>query len=1230
MAELVDGEALEAGANGIARESSAEPRVSLRDAFEDGGVHPATAIRVAVWGSDPPLDPFATSRHHRARLLAGEGSMATRRRAVNMPTGVVAILFTDVVGSTELLDSLGDEAGEELRRAHFMLLRRAVAEAGGEEVKTIGDGLMVVFTSPVEAVGCAVAIQRGVDARNRQRPEQAVAVRVGLNLGEPLRTEGDYHGLAVNVAKRLCDRASGGQILATETVAALVAPRGRFRFKSAGRLALKGVAQPVAAVEVEWAGTEAPAPPAASRRRGGAPLPRGPRLVGRDTELAGLEAELERRASQGLRCLLVVADPGVGKTRLAAELVARHPEVLALWARAYPLGATASFGLWAEALEGHLRTLPAEEIWRVGGGFLDDLAGLLYSVAAVRGSVAQGERPRHRLLEGLSVVLANLAAANPLLVVLDDVHLADPSSWEALHYLANRLSSTPLLMIATARPAELARHEAAAPVLLDLEREGLLTRLELDPLGPTAVGDLARAVLGHVPPDQLVRWLNERSRGNPLFAMGLLRALLEGGADLSTPHLQGVPQHLAEQVLAQLRALDEPARTVLEVLAVVGRRVHLSDVVALSARPLEDLGPALEALVHSRLALEEERDQQLSYEIAHPLVQEAIYQSIGNARRRGLHRLVGRALLAGERLGEAAAHFARSAEVGDSEAIDVLRDAVRQAEGRGAYREGLIILGALVALLPPGDPRWVDVLDALSWSPEWVVDHRGDAGDVMGARAMRSIDAALAESPDPARRAKVKYRLATFLTWGTGELEEAEHVAAEAAELFEASGDLEAALLARNEVAAIHTAAGDFQGCLERARVVLHSAEAANQPYATLQSVFLVGITLFWLGRLEESEVSLRRSVDLARDQGREYRVTVGLTLLALSRAYGGAIEEGLALVEEAKALPSWRESILPEWQAILQWLAGDFPAAAASGADSLARNPIGVGRRRAFGLPFASLSATETCDLPEARRYVKEARTACDRLHIHAPCCLHAEAILAWRENQEPDSVGDLYQAALTLLEMGAPHFAAPVLVDLAEVSALSQRADLAREATVRLERVAKQLEADFYRALAALGEAWAILATGTPRRGAAPAEEAVGFLRPTGYRAFLGRALEALGRSLSASDRPRAAEALREAAAIYEACGAQWRRGRTLEVLQSLGSRGRRLAATALGPASLTRRERQVARLAAQGHTVRQIGERLFIGDHTVETHLSNVYAKLAVRSKSELLGRASEFEP
>jgi hypothetical protein len=152
-----------------------------------------------------------------------------------------------------------------------------------------------------------------------------------------VRAEGDYHGIAVNVSKRLCDRAAGGQILTSELVAALVGPQGTFRFRSAGRLTLKGVARPVAAVAVEWGDAEAVvAPPVSRRRPGRLPGARGPRLVGREQELAFLDAELRRATAGEFRCVLVAADPGMGKTRLAAELLPRHPEVAGLSARAYP------------------------------------------------------------------------------------------------------------------------------------------------------------------------------------------------------------------------------------------------------------------------------------------------------------------------------------------------------------------------------------------------------------------------------------------------------------------------------------------------------------------------------------------------------------------------------------------------------------------------------------------------------------------------------------------------------------------------------------------------------------------------------------------------------------------------------------------------------------------------------------------------------------------------------
>ena len=340
--------------------------------------------------------------------------------------GVVTLLFTDLVGSTRLLDELGDDAGEQLRRTHFRLLRDAVTAAGGEEVKNLGDGLMVAFTSPIQAVGCAVTIQQAIAAHNARRRGPPLGVRVGLNVGEPIADEDDYFGTPVVVAKRLCDAASAGQILASDLVRGLVGSRGGFQFTPLGPVALKGLGEPLSTFEVAW--TQArPAPGPAP------PDPRRAPMVGRTAELEALGAELDLASTGRLRTVLLVGDPGIGKTRLAAELAAGQAAgSVVLSARAYPLGATASLGLWVEALEGYLKGLPADDVKALAGSHLDDLSALLPTVAGATGSRPISEPPRVRLLDGLTHLLAGLSAGGPVIVVLEDVHMADGSSWEAL------------------------------------------------------------------------------------------------------------------------------------------------------------------------------------------------------------------------------------------------------------------------------------------------------------------------------------------------------------------------------------------------------------------------------------------------------------------------------------------------------------------------------------------------------------------------------------------------------------------------------------------------------------------------------------------------------------------------------------------------------------------------------------------------------------------------------
>jgi DNA-binding CsgD family transcriptional regulator len=668
----------------------------------------------------------------------------------------------------------------------------------------------------------------------------------------------------------------------------------------------------------------------------------------------------------------------------------------------------------------------------------------------------------------------------------------------------------------------------------------------------------------------------------------------------------------------------------LGLLAVVGRRLELGEIVAMSGRPLDRLGPILDDLVRARLVAEEERGRTVTYEITHPLIQEAIYEELGGARRRALHRLVARALLAAGRLGEAAPHFSRSAEPGDPEAIEALCGAVRQAEERELYREALTILGTLVELLPPGDERWLEVLDALVLRAEWVIDYRADVHAALGLPALRTIDAALAASSDQGRRAAVKFRLASW-AWSASELEEAERSCREAIELYGRAGDASARRLAQFLLGVIREWSGETGALVDAGRRVGTEAQSAGDRLAAMQAVGRgLGPGNLWRGRFKEAEAALRYGADIAQADGRQYFHSLSLAFLAFTHAFAGRIEEALPLLREAKtANPGWRDSLQFEWEIMVHWLAGDFPAALALAHDSLAWNTAGLSNRRAPGVAFGALSAADAGRTDEARRLLAPALAAYGDKEFWwwSDCCRWVEAVLAWRREKRTEWLDALRQASDRMVAMEALPWASFALLDLAEVSAEAGRADLAQEAAGRLDEITRRIDCGYYQGLARLGTAWADLASGTPKRAAQPADEAVDLLAATEWRALQGRAFHVLGRALGPVDRPRAREALERAAALFDGCGAAWRQDRALEALRRLGEAGRR-AAAALGPSSLTPREAEVARLAARGHTAPEIARSLFIGERTVESHLARIYVKLGVTSKHELVQRAAEF--
>ena len=168
----------------------------------------------------------------------------------------LTIMFTDLVGSTALFDRHGDDAADTLRREHFASLRAAVAEHGGREIKSAGDGLMVAFTSAADAVRCAIDIQRATTGA-----EGGLPVRIGLDAGEPLAEGEDLHGTPVIVASRLCDAAGEGEVLASEVVRRVASSRVTALMRPAGAMRFKGLSEPVSVAIVQWREDEAQRPP---------------------------------------------------------------------------------------------------------------------------------------------------------------------------------------------------------------------------------------------------------------------------------------------------------------------------------------------------------------------------------------------------------------------------------------------------------------------------------------------------------------------------------------------------------------------------------------------------------------------------------------------------------------------------------------------------------------------------------------------------------------------------------------------------------------------------------------------------------------------------------------------------------------------------------------------------------------------------------------------------------
>jgi class 3 adenylate cyclase/predicted ATPase len=610
----------------------------------------------------------------------------------------VTVMFCDLVGSTTISAALDAEDWRNLVSAYLDAASAAVTQMGGRVTKKLGDGLMALFGHPIaqendseRAVRAALAIQRALPELNRKnagsgRPE--LVARIGVESGAVVvDAAGEIFGDAPNIAARVQTVAEPSAVMVTARVQRQVA--GLFVAEDCGVHALKGAPAPVTLYRIVRA--------SGAGRRGGARAPTP--LVGREEELDLLRRRWERARGGEGQLALIVGEPGIGKSRLIEEFRGRlgeTPHTWVEWSSSQLLQNTPlhPFAEWGRQRFG--AELPAEQR-------LADLEGTLKSIGldpaehapllapivdillpASRASSLPPEELRRRQLAAIVAWVLAGARSQAVVLAIEDLHWADPTSLDLLQTLAERGRQAPLFVIATARP------EFRPPWSLRSHHNVVslspLARAEVERM----VGELAQR---HALSKEVIDDLSERTGGVPLFVEEVTRLLLERGEEGGA---HAIPPTLQQSLAARLDRLG-PAREIAQIGAVLGR--GFSDALLRAVAGIDDaaLRSGLERLADADILFVEGAPPQATYRFKHALIQDAAYASLLKSRRQPLHRRAAEALCEAEAEPEAIAHHFTEAGLDDL-AVEWWGKAGDQALRRSAFQEAISHLGRAIAM----------------------------------------------------------------------------------------------------------------------------------------------------------------------------------------------------------------------------------------------------------------------------------------------------------------------------------------------------------------------------------------------------------------------------------------------------------------------------------------------------------------------------------------------------
>ena len=634
----------------------------------------------------------------------------------------LTVLFCDLVGSTEIAGHLDPEEWREIVAGYHRAAAQAVERFGGHVAQYLGDGVMAYFGWPEahdndaeRAARAGLAILDAISKLNEHSTHPKLAARVGIDSGAVVVGAGagkdtDVFGDTPNIAARVQTAAAPGTVMITTDTHRLVS--GLFVVEDHGAQALKGIERPVQLYRVVQPSGVRGRFEAAAATRGLTPF------VGREDDLRLLMSRWERALEGEGQVTLIIGEAGIGKSRLVQrfrEQIAGTPHT---WVEA-------AAGAFYQNTPFHAVTEMLRELlaWRGDESAEEqltqletrlELAGLkpdealpliapildLQIPAKYSPSPLSPEQQRRRLLATLVEWALGAARVQPIVIAIEDLHWADPSTLELLQLLVEQGPTARLLLLYTARP------EFHAPWPSRTHH----TQITLNRLSARNV----RTMMGEVAAqkalsEEIIAAMVERTGGVPLFVEELTLAVFESGSARLTGH--EIPVTLHDSLMARLDRLG-PAKEVIQVGAVIGSEFSYELLHAVHTIPEEDLQRALRSLADAELLYVRSLVPEATYQFKHALIRDAAYEALLKSRRKDLHRRVARTIdeqfpaLKEAQPEVLARHWTQAGEIEPalaewSRAGQATRARHAFSEALESYREAL----ALLSLLPESPER---------------------------------------------------------------------------------------------------------------------------------------------------------------------------------------------------------------------------------------------------------------------------------------------------------------------------------------------------------------------------------------------------------------------------------------------------------------------------------------------------------------------------------------------